>query len=244
MNQMPPVTKNLLIINILFFLAAFVLPRHGIDLDGLLGLHFFLADGFRPFQFFTYMFMHSNLEHIFFNMFALWMFGRIVEQTLGQKRFLTLYLICGLGAGLCQEIVQYVHYTQLDIVQLANLDGSMVDCVRLEGYSRPVLLSSYLDAWGTVGASGCVYGVLLAFGMLYPNDKMFVIPIPVPIKAKYLIGVYVIIEVMSTVTRAHDGIAHMAHLGGMLFAAIMIIYWKNMDRRNNRWGGGYYGPSF
>lgn len=241
---MPPVTKNLLIINLLFFLASQVLPRHGIDLDGLLGLHFFLAGDFHPYQFFTYMFMHGNLEHIFFNMFALWMFGRIVEQTLGQKRFLTLYLVCGLGAGLCQEVVQYIHYMQLDIVQVPNLDGSIVDYVQLDGFSRPVLLSSYLNLWGTVGASGCVYGVLLAFGMLYPNDRMFIIPIPVPIKAKYLIAGYVVIELMSTITRVHDGVAHMAHLGGMLFAAILILYWKNMDKKNNRWGGGYYGSSF
>lgn len=242
MNQMPPVTKNLLIINILFFLAAFVLPRHGIDLDGLLGLHFFLADDFRFYQFFTSMFLHADLEHIFFNMFALWMFGRIVEQTLGQKRFLMLFLISGVGAGLIQELAQYIYFYQYEIVDhFRDITGQLHVGKFFDTEDGMLDLNRIC----TIGASGGVYGVLIAFGMLYPNDRMYVIPIPVPIKAKYLITVYIIIEIMSTwMPRPHDNVAHVAHLGGALFAAIMIIYWKNMDRRNNRWGGGYYGPSF
>ncbi len=245
MNQMPPITKNLLIINILFYLAILALERNGIDLSNLLGLHFLLADNFHPWQLFTYMFMHASVEHVFFNMFALWMFGRIIEQTLGQKRFLTLYVVCGVGAGLCQEIAQYVHYLQLDIMQLpySGNAGNMVDVVMLEGFDRPVLLSSYLDAWATVGASGAVYGILLAFGMLYPNDKMFIIPIPVPIKAKYLIAGYALIELLSTMGGRGDNVAHVAHLGGMLFAIGLILYWKHSDRNNNRWGG-YYDRGF
>ena len=107
---MPPITKNLLIVNILMFAASYVLLRYGIDLNALLGLHFFMASDFRLHQFFTYLFMHGSLEHLFFNMFALWMFGRIIEQVMGQKRFLTYYLVCGIGAGLMQELVQYIHY--------------------------------------------------------------------------------------------------------------------------------------
>ncbi len=238
MNQMPPITKNLLIINILFFLASLVMPGHGIDLEGLMGLHYFQADDFRPYQFFTYMFMHGNLEHIFFNMFALWMFGRIVEGTLGPKRFLTLYFVCGLGAGLLQEVVQYIYYSQYEMID--HFRDIMTGQLYVGKYFIIDGRALDLNLLSTVGASGAVYGVLLAFGMLYPNDKMFIIPIPVPIKAKYLIAGYAIIELLSTVTRSNDGVAHMAHLGGMLFAAGLILYWKWYDRNHNTWGGGYY----
>lgn len=242
MNHIPPVTKNLLIINVLFFLASVALPGHGIDLDGMMGLHYFLADDFHPYQFFSYMFMHSNLEHIFFNMFALWMFGTVVEQTLGQKRFLTLFFVCGIGAGLMQELVQYIYYSQYEIID--HFRDIQTGQLHIGKYFIIDGKALDLNLLSTVGASGAVYGILLSFGMLYPNNKMFIIPIPVPIKAKYLIAGYVIIELLSTVTRAHDGVAHMAHLGGMLFAAILILYWKNLDKKNNRWGGGYYGSSF
>jgi len=250
MNQMPPITKNLLIINILFFLACQVLPSHGVDLENIMGLHFFMAEGFHPWQLFTYMFIHGGWQHIFFNMFALWMFGRIIEQTLGPKRFLTLFVVCGIGAGLCQEIVQYVHYLQLDIFPYDY--NNMIDGVLYKGTHdsilmediyhemRPFPVQMVLNLWSTVGASGAVYGILLAFGMLFPNDKMFIIPIPVPIKAKYLIAAYAVIEVLSALSSRGDGIAHMAHIGGMIFAFFLILYWRHTDRKNDRWGGGYY----
>lgn len=243
MRQLPPITKNLLIINLLFFLASFALPRHGVDLESLMGLHYFEAPDFHPYQFFTYMFMHAGLEHIFFNMFALWMFGRIVESTLGSKRFLILYVVCGLGAGLLQELAQYAYYSQYEIIDHFH-DISTGELVTGKFFliGRSAL---DLNLLSTVGASGAVYGVLLAFGMLYPNDKMFIIPIPVPIKAKYLIAGYAIIELLSAINGANDNVAHIAHLGGMLFAAALIIWWKNRDRRNNDyWGGGYYNTRY
>lgn len=238
MRYIPPITKNLLIINILMFAADFVMMRQGIDLQEMLGLHFFLADEFRPHQFFTYLFMHGSLMHLFFNMFALWMFGGIIERTQGARRFLFYYLACGLGAGLCQEVAQYIHYLQLDIVEVQNF-GDMVKCVNLSGYDKPVLLSSYLSLWSCVGASGSIYGILLAFGMYYPNERMFIIPIPFPIKAKYLVLGYVVIELMDVLNSVHDGVAHIAHLGGMLFGAAIILYWRYLDNRNNHGGATY-----
>ncbi len=209
MNNMPPVTKNLLIINILMFAGKFVAAKYGIDLDRILGLHFFIDPGFRWYQIVTYMFMHANLEHIFFNMFAVWMFGRIIEVTMGSKRFLFYYLTCGLGAGLSQEVVQLAAY----------LYGSTIFGL-------------------TVGASGAVYGILLAFGMTFPDERIFIFPLPVPIKAKYFVCGYAVIELVSALAGSHDGVAHVAHLGGMLFGLLLILHWRNGDK--GRKGGGYY----
>lgn len=203
MNNMPPVTKNLLIINALFFLSTFVAPKYGIDLNGLLGLHFFIADNFMPWQLLTYMFMHANFEHILFNMFALWMFGRIIEQVMGSKRFLFYYLACGIGAGLVQELVQWFNYISLE------QNGVATD----------------INMWRTVGASGSVYGILLAFGMIFPNEKIFIFPLPVPIKAKLFVIGYALIELF--MTKSNDGVAHYAHLGGMLFGLIILLIWKD-----------------
>lgn len=235
---MPPVTKNLLIINILFFLASIALPGHGIDLENMMGLHYFLADDFHPWQFVSYLFMHSSLDHIFFNMFGLWMFGRIVEQTLGQKRFLTLYFVCGIGAGLMQELVQYIYYSQYEMID--HFRDFQTGALYVGKYLLIDGKALDINLLSTVGASGAVYGVLLAFGMLYPNDKMFIIPIPIPIKAKYLIACYAIIEVLSAIGSRGDHVAHMAHVGGMLFAFGLILWWRYIDRKNSGWGGGYY----
>lgn len=213
---MPPITKNLLIINVLMFLASYVLLRYGIDLNDLLGLHFFLASDFRLHQFFTYMFMHGSFEHLFFNMFALWMFGRIIEQVLGQKRFLIYYMVCGVGAGLIQELAQYIHYL---IEGYGAYEQIMVN-------GRVVQMAEALNVWNTVGASGAVYGILLAFGMLFPEERMFIIPIPVPIKAKYFVVGYAVIELMSAMLRSNDQVAHMAHLGGMLFGLLLLLHWR------------------
>lgn len=221
--NMPPVTKNLLIINILMFAASFVLLRYGIDLNGMFGLHYFMASDFQLYQFFTYLFMHGNLEHLFFNMFALWMFGRIVEQVMGQRRFLTYYLVCGIGAGLLQELVQYVHYLTL-----------MPDLPKVS----PEQLADALNMWNTVGASGAIYGILLAFGMTFPEERLFIIPFPFPIKAKYFVVGYAVIELMSAMLRSNDNVAHMAHLGGMLFGLLLLLHWRHpggLQRKVQDW---------
>ncbi len=214
--NMPPITKNLLIINVLMYLAVVVLQRYGVDLNALLGLHFFMASDFRLHQFVTYLFMHGSFEHLFFNMFALWMFGRIIEQVFGPKRFLTYYLVCGLGAGLIQELVQYGHYLYagLDAYELINLNGVIVE------------KAEFLNNWCTVGASGSIYGILLAFGMIFPEERMFIIPFPFPIKAKYFVAGYAVIELLSAMLRSGDGVAHMAHLGGMLFGLLLLLHWR------------------
>lgn len=202
MNPMPPVTKYLLIINVAVFLLSAITAT---DLDGLFGLHFILTPDFMVYQFVTYMFLHANFTHLLFNMFALWMFGRVMEQVLGPKRFLTLYMVCGIGAGLMQELAQYIYY-----------HNSELSTIPLE----------YLNGWLTVGASGAVYGILLSFGYTFPDQRLFIIPFPFPIKAKYLIAGYAAIEVLSMLGNAADNVAHMAHLGGMLFAWLLLVYWK------------------
>ena len=221
MNMMPPVTKNLLIINVLCFLGMYVGRLHNVDLNNLLGLHFFMADNFMPYQLLTYMFMHGNLEHIFFNMFAVWMFGRIIEQVMGSKRFLFYYLACGIGAGLIQELVQWVHYINLDHADVARFGNELIygDYVIQHG------MAVSINMWNTVGASGAVYGILLAFGMIFPNEKMFIFPIPVPIKAKLFVVGYAVIELL--MARSNDGVAHYAHLGGMLVGLIILLMWRD-----------------
>ena len=190
---MPPVVKSLLLINIGAYILAQVFP-----MTGILGLWYWGTDLFMPFQLITYMFMHANFSHIFFNMFALWMFGRIMEQVWGGTRFFIYYMVCGVGAGLVQEF------------------GQML------GLIAPQAM--------TIGASGAVYGILLAFGMTFPNERLFIIPIPFPIKAKWFVCLYAAIEIFEGLSGA-DGVAHFAHLGGMFFGFMLILYWRKAALR-------------
>lgn len=217
MNQLPTITKNLLIINVLCFFGTIVARRYGIDLESMFGLHFFLASDFNPIQLITYMFMHANFEHIFFNMFAVWMFGRTLEAVWGPKRFLIYYMICGIGAGLMQELVQYMEYF-----------FAWSQCTAVSTSAGIIPMEAFLNQLNTVGASGAVYGILLAFGMLFLNSEMFVFPIPMPIKAKYFVIGYAVIELLLGITGG-DGVAHFAHLGGMLVGFILIIYWRKKN---------------
>jgi membrane associated rhomboid family serine protease len=211
---LPPVVKHLLIINAILFLATFTLNRFNIDLSDYLGLHFFLAKDFMPYQLFTYMFMHANFEHIFLNMFALWMFGNTLENIWGSKRFLLFYIICGLGAAVSQEVVQFIDFEmRTDWQGLAILNDGM----------REVL-----NTWNTVGASGAVYGLLLAFGMLFPNSRIYLYFL-FPIKAKWFVIGYAVIELLSGFFTSGN-VAHFAHLGGMLFGLILILIWKKKGK--------------
>ena len=211
---LPPVVKNLLIINVLMYLATFTLNRFHIDLNDILGLHFFKASDFRAYQLITYMFMHGNFEHLFFNMFALWMFGNTLENIWGSKRFLLFYMVCGLGAGLCQEVVQYIQYaTTLADYANVNLGGGQI-----------IPMSSYLNMMNTVGASGAIYGLLLAFGMMFPNAMIYLYFF-VPIKAKWFVIGYAVVELISGFYGGGN-VAHFAHLGGMLFGLLLILHWK------------------
>lgn len=221
MFRLPPITKNLLVINILLFFAAGILSKNGINLNNILGLHFFKSDSFAPYQLVTYMFMHANFEHIFFNMLAFWMFGRILEQVWGPKRYLLFYFVCGIGAGLCQELVQYVDYVSQGLAQYSEFT---------DGISK-VPMSVYLNSWTTVGASGAIYGILLGFGMSFPNERILLLIPPMPIKAKYLVIGYAVIELLSGFGISNSNVAHFAHLGGMLFGLILILYWRKDARR-------------
>lgn len=211
---LPVVVKNLLIINGILFLADLALARFGFDLGNILGLHFFMASDFKPFQLLTYMFMHGNFSHLFFNMFALWMFGNTLENIWGPKRFLLYYILCGLGAGLLQEGVQYIEYiTQLSQYQMVNTGSGVIP------------MSQYLNLMTTVGASGAIYGLLLAFGMMFPNSMIYLYFL-VPIKAKWFVIGYAVIELLTGIFSSGDHVAHFAHLGGMLIGLIILLIWK------------------
>ena len=226
MGNIPTMTKNLLVVNVLAFIATFVLERSGIDLTRLLGLHFFLASEFHIYQFITYMFLHGGFTHILFNMFALWMFGSVIERVWGPKKFLFYYIVCGVGAGFIQELVQYGTYSYEGMAAYQYVSVSGVQ----------MTTDAYINMWTTIGASGAVYGILLAFGMIFPNERLFIIPFPFPIKAKWLIMGYIAIELFSAMSGPGDGIAHMAHLGGMLFGFLLIRYWQKHPDSSQRYG--------
>lgn len=236
MNNIPTVTKNLLAINVLMFLALLVAEKQGVDLNSVLGLHLFASEGFQPYQLVTYMFMHASVTHLFFNMFALYMFGRTLEYMWGAKRFLVYYLVAGIGAALVQETIGMVRYHEA-LDGMSPLDVELVlsrgfDALR-EGknFVNPQLahLNVVLNST-TVGASGAIYAILLGFGMLFPEERMFVFPVPFPIKAKYFVMGYVVIELYLGVSGSADGVAHFAHLGGMLFGFILIFFWRNKGK--------------
>ena len=229
MRNIPVITKNLLIVNVLLFLATFVFQSTGVDLNEMFGLHFFVASNFHFYQLLTYMFMHGGWTHLFFNMFALWMFGCVVENVWGPKKFLFYYISCGIGAGILQEFVQYVSYFVIE--GIGNYDYVYLSGMR-------ITVDAYLNQLTTVGASGAIYGILLAFGMLFPEERIFIFPLPVPIKAKWFVCLYVVVELFSALGTSGDGVAHFAHLGGMLFGFLMILYWRKHPN-----GGGGYGSS-
>ena len=223
-RQIPPITKNLLIINVLAYLAAVVMKGSGIDFNEIFGLHFFMADNFHLYQLVTYMFMHGGVTHLFFNMFALWMFGCVIEQTWGSRRFLWYILACGVGAGLFQEAAQFVQYAVegLAAYNMVNVGGMIIPT------------SEYLNMWVTVGFSGAVYGILLGFGMTYPEERIFIFPLPVPIKGKWFVMLYAAIELFSALSSSSDGVAHIAHLGGMAVGYIIIRHWRQQYERRQR----------
>ena len=227
LDQIPVVTKNLIIINFLFWVASLALPRVGIDLTALLGLHFPLAPDFNIIQLVSYMFMHAGFSHIFFNMFAVYMFGRVLEKVWGPKRFLIFYMVTGIGAGIIQELTWL--YDFRDVIsapqEMINIGGGRI-------LTKP----EFYDLFVTVGASGAVFGILLAFGMLFPNVPLYLMFIPIPIKAKYFVIFYGLAELtMGVANFSGDSVAHFAHLGGMLFGYVLIKYWKNKDFKNGRY---------
>lgn len=254
-SSIPPVVKNLLIINLIFWLASVVLPglmpRFGLqpNLSEYLGMHYWQSDKFNLVQLFTYMFMHGGFTHMFFNMFALFMFGPPLEYSWGHKRFLTYYIISGIGAAIVQQIFWTIEYRPVvEALNQAISTGMVEPIIPFEAKLRTVLqfgdiqsLSSvpalvymkqlFTAAPITVGASGAVFGILLAFGWLFPNVELFLMFIPIPIKARVAVTLYAVAELFFGVANfSGDNIAHFAHLGGMLFGLILILYWNRKSR--------------
>ena len=237
--HIPPVVKNLLIINIIFYIATLMFG--GPMMTQVLGVHYFDSPDFRIWQVITYMFMHdySSLFHILFNMFALYTFGSSIEYIMGSKRFLNFYLITGLGALALQLLVQ--SFEVYSITGSAVNNGSfMVDSLKRTISFNPDLISkdqasTLLGIYLTpmVGASGAIFGLLIAFGMLFPNAELFIMFIPVPVKAKYIIPIYVLLELFLGVKQfSGDSVAHFAHLGGALFGFILVKMW-HLKRHDN-----------
>lgn len=220
-----PVTTNLIIINALMLLADFVMSKRGISLSDYLGLHYYDASNYHSWQGITYMFMHANFSHLFFNMFSLYMFGRLLEMVWGTQRFIIYYLVCGVGAAIVQQLAW-----RFGVV------GDWLHQIQLQdaGFTYGQLIQEgdiYLNRLTTVGASGSVFGILLAFGMMFPEARIFLLFPPIPLKAKWLVIGYGLFELYGGVAQtANDNIAHFAHLGGMLFGFLLIMLWKR-DRR-------------
>jgi membrane associated rhomboid family serine protease len=270
-NILPPVVKNLLILNGIFYLATFALGNaFKINLVDIFGLHYWAADSFRPWQFITYMFMHdpSNFTHILFNMFALWMFGYLLENVWGPKKFLFYYIFTGIGAALFHYAIWYFQFSPaIDAInvflahpsldtfstfqQLSNygimdrqhameLNSQIVTLLNSNDYtsvkSAVEIMQEYraafLNAPVVIGASGAVFGILLAFGMLFPNTLIYLYFF-IPIKAKWFVIAYGAVELYSGVFNKNEGVAHFAHLGGMIFGFILLMIWKYQNRRKN-----------
>lgn len=230
---LPPVVKNIILINILMFLADLAAKSvYGMDLGMMLGLYFPKSEHFMPVQIVTHMFMHGGFWHLFFNMYALYIFGQVLENVWGPKRFFIYYIITGLGAAFMHETVIFFQYNKLmnvigpDQLQVVLNEGTTYF---REGkvFSDETMKSlQLLLNVPTVGASGAIFGVLLAFGVLFPNTELMLLFPPIPIKAKYFVLIYGIIELSLAVTQPNSNIAHVAHLGGMFFGYLMIRYWR------------------
>ncbi len=257
-RNLPPVVKNLLIINVIMFLAAYMLPgiliRYGLEvsLEDFLGMHYFASKKFNPAQMITYMFMHApfpNITHIFFNMFALFMFGPILEHVWGSRRFMLYYFVTGVGAGLVQQLFWYIDLGGLFSAMNQAVASGSADAVvpyahkllqyyRISGEVGSLPVQQILmmkvelqNALLTVGASGSVFGLLLAFGWLFPEQRLYLMFVPVPIKARYFVAGYAVIELFLGVANfSGDSVAHFAHIGGMLFGILLILYWRKKGK--------------
>jgi len=219
-QQTTPIVLNLIIINVLVYLAQMV-TSSGVGPDpagDLFALHHYKSTYFQPYQIVTHMFMHGGFFHLAFNMLALWMFGTMVERVWGPKRFLIFYFVCGLGAAFFQLGSYAFDFWQLDHNILSEgLNTQYQDALR----------SNY-----TVGASGAIMGILAAFGYLFPNTEMIIFPIPVPIKAKWAISGMILLDVFGGVVKVQgDNIAHFAHIGGALIGFLLVLYWNKNNKK-------------
>lgn len=231
-NHAPLVVKNIILINVMMFLLSVVLEFKHIDLNRILGLYYIESANFNPFQIVTHMFMHGGFTHILFNMYALWMFGQVLERVWGSKRFFVFYFVTGLGAAFLHMITMGIEFYLLQ----SQMPSQLVQEVVQQGSTIFAAGKNYTDLGmselnillntPTVGASGAVFGVLLGFGMLFPNTQLMLLIPPMPIKAKYFVMIYGAIELYLGFTRTGGNVAHFAHIGGMLFGYFLIIYWN------------------
>ena len=237
------VTLHLIIINVILWLATMLLGMRGVvDLTDYLGLHFWKGSDFHFYQLFTYMFMHDSsswnngIMHIFFNMFTLLVFGRILEKVMGNNRFIFFYLVCGVGAGLVQEVVWQFSWQSI-LASINNTTADVINQAIVSGEINSGFINQFSNNLITVGASGAVFGILLAFAMLFPNAKLYIMFIPIPVKAKWAVLGYGLMELFFGVSHTMGNVAHYAHLGGMLFGLILILYWKKKGIFNNNYVG-------
>ena len=246
-RNFPPVIKNLIIINLLCWLASIALPRaFGFDVVENFGLHYWGSEAFKPYQLVTYMFLHdtSSFSHLLFNMFGLWMFGKDIELFWGKNKFLIFYFVTGIGAGIIQELVWHIDLSKA--AEAFNMYASTKDINLLRPYLTNLTEQTYipigrlmerkeqiLSSAVTVGASGALFGILLAFAMIFPQARMMLLFIPYPIRAPYFVAIYAVIELFCGVAQTADGVAHFAHLGGMLFGLILILIWKRNGKFYN-----------
>ena len=263
MDNMTPVVKQLLIINVLFFLGSWFVP----NAENILALYYFENNNFRFWQPVTHMFMHGGIAHIAFNMFALVSFGSLLEHYWGAKRFLFFYFSCGLGAALIHTAANYyqihsvlesvasLNLSKTDALAILNADykqvfdenGQMVagnikailertHCTQEQFDALSGAISNFQSA--AVGASGAIYGLLIAFAFMFPDAQLSMFFIPVPIKAKYFVPMIVAFDLFSGVTGSSIGggnIAHFAHVGGALFGLLLMLYWRNNKFNHKRW---------
>jgi len=257
----PPVVKNLILINVVMLAATWTLGNMGIDLTEKLGLHDLRSPYFRPYQFITHIFMHGGFMHLFFNMFSLYMFGKVLEMVWGPKRFLIYFFVTGLGAAALHSFVTYFEISSMQRAATAFYNTPSPEL--LAGFMKSYYgqqipqITDLINNWynsptnpsliqqgteivqhiaqmrinvPTVGASGAVFGILLAFGYLFPNTELLLLFPPIPIKAKYFVIGYGALEVYLAITESNSDIAHFAHLGGMLFGFILLRYWGKNSR--------------
>lgn len=247
LRNIPPVVLNLLALNTIIWALMAFWPTVDRIFTHHLALYYFTSPLFKPWQLLTYMFLHGGFGHLFFNMFALLIFGTTIERSMGSARFLFYYLTCGICAALvqmgvfaiyihnleslianpdlCQHVISNNGYIDLSLYPENMIASYMPDLAKLYEFVNTPM----------VGASGAIYGVLLAFGFLYPNAPVYLFFIPIPIKAKWLIIGYFVIELAYGVSGNADGVAHFAHLGGMIFGFIMLVYWKRKGVFSNHW---------
>lgn len=234
MRSIPETIKQLIIINVIFYFGSQFIGNLGYD---ILALHYYENEKFLISQFITHMFMHGSPSHILFNMFGLWMFGSPLEQMWGRQKFLFFYISCGLGAALLQMLVYYSQIQNLyQVIELNNL--SLSDPQLILNFMSERDYSNAITAFNSVmvGASGAIYGVLVAFAFSFPNSKLMLLFLPFPIKAKFFVPILILIDLFFGISSFSVGpIAHFAHVGGAIIGLIMVLYWRKNQFNDRRW---------